>query len=89
MIGSPGKLVTDGRTNERTDGRTNGSEFIGPTSKVGGSKKSLKGTKKGPLFSEIGTKKGPVFIKKRDLSEQSWLKNHIPFLVSSGAKGRK
>ena len=26
-------------------------------------KKSLKGTKKGPLFSEIGTKKGPVFLK--------------------------
>ena len=34
MIGSPGKLVTNGRTN----GRTDGSEFIGPTSKVGGSK---------------------------------------------------
>ena len=34
MIGSPGKLVTDGRTD--------GSEFIGPTSKVGGSKKSKK-----------------------------------------------
>ena len=29
-----------------------------------GSKKSLKGTKKGPLFSRKGTKKGPHFVKK-------------------------
>ena len=29
-----------------------------------GSKKSLKGTKKGPLFSKKGTKKGPHFVKK-------------------------
>ena len=34
MISFREKLVTD----ERTDGRTNGSESIGPTSKVGGSK---------------------------------------------------
>ena len=36
MIGSPGKLVTNGRTN----GLSNGSESIGTTSKVGGSKKN-------------------------------------------------
>ena len=35
MISFREKLVT----NERTNRRTNGSEFIGPTSKVGGSNK--------------------------------------------------
>ena len=46
MIGFREKLVTDkqtnGRTNERTDGRTYDSESIGPTSKVGGSKNTEK-----------------------------------------------
>ena len=35
MISFREKLVTDGRTDKRTDERTDGSEFIGPTSKVG------------------------------------------------------
>ena len=43
MIGFREKLRTDGRTdgrtNERTDGRTDMGQSIGPTSKVGGSKK--------------------------------------------------
>ena len=41
MIGFREKLVTNGRTDERTDG----SESIGPTSKVGGSNKKIKNKK--------------------------------------------
>ena len=59
MISFRGKL----RTDERTDERTNGSESIGPTSEVGGSKNRIEIENRIEMYKGSTTNNARTFLK--------------------------